>query len=68
MTEPTPLTDRAAEHREDLIDALLCAWTGLLWLRHGLARCQVLGADEPAVSVDGMRATIVAPARPEQRR
>ncbi|MGH9270322.1 MAG: DUF429 domain-containing protein [Ilumatobacteraceae bacterium] len=56
--EPTPLVDRQVKHREDLIDAVLCAWTGLLWLRHGLARCQVLGAD----------ATIIAPARPEQRR
>ena len=56
---PTPLTDRAAKHREDLLDAVLCAWTGLLWLRHGLDRCQVLG-DPPA--------TILAPAREEQRR
>ena len=61
--EPTPLADRAVKHREDLIDAVLCAWTGLLWRRHGLARCQVLGdgeGDPPAM--------ILAPARPEQRR
>jgi predicted RNase H-like nuclease len=59
LAEPTPLADRAAKHREDLLDAVLCAWTGLLWLRHGLTRCQVLG--EPP-------ATILAPARDEQRR
>ncbi len=58
VSEPTPLVDRQAKHREDLIDAVLCAWTGLLWLRYGLERCQILGTD----------ATILAPARPEQRR
>lgn len=60
LDEPTPLADRAAKHREDLLDAALCAWTGLLWLHHGLARCQVLGgSDTPA--------TVVAPCRPSQR-
>jgi predicted RNase H-like nuclease len=66
LDEPTP--QRAAEykHREDLIDALLCAWTAALWGRHGLTRCQVLG---PADLVPrGSAPTIVAPARPEQRR
>ncbi len=58
LSEPTPLVDRQVKHREDLIDAVICAWTGLLWLRHGLARCQILGTG----------ATIIAPARPEQRR
>jgi predicted RNase H-like nuclease len=60
--EPTPLTGRSVKHREDVLDAVLCAWTGLLWLRHGLTRCQVLGdhdGDPPA--------TILAPARDEQR-
>ena len=56
--------DRAVKHREDLLDAVLCAWTGLLWLRHGLDRCQVLGPDD-----DGdPPAMILAAARPEQRR
>jgi predicted RNase H-like nuclease len=64
--EPSPLDNVAYKHREDLIDALLCAWTAALWARHGHARCQVLGlaaetASEPA-------ATIIVPARPEQRR
>jgi len=62
LDEPTPLADRAVKHREDLLDAVLCAWTGLLWLRHGLGRCQVLGGDEVPP------ATVIAPCRPEQRR
>jgi predicted RNase H-like nuclease len=66
-TEPSPLRDVAAKHREDLIDAVLCAWVGLLWLRHGLRRCQVLGTDDRP-GPDGAVATIIAPARPAQRR
>jgi predicted RNase H-like nuclease len=58
--QPSPLADAAYKHREDLIDALLCAWTAALWSRHGPARCQVLGLPEAA--------TIIAPARPAQRR
>jgi len=65
--EPSPVGDAAYKHREDLIDALLCAWTAALWARHGLGRCQVLGlpAEDPAA---GPAATIIVPARPEQRR
>lgn len=66
--EPTPLADRAAKHREDLLDAVLCAWTGLLWLHHGLERCQVLGAPADAAPPDEPPAIVVAPCRPEQRR
>jgi predicted RNase H-like nuclease len=61
--EPSPYADRDYKHREDLIDAAICAWTGLLWTRHGLTRCQILGD----TSID-TTATIIAPARPEQRR
>jgi predicted RNase H-like nuclease len=64
--QPSPLDDTAYKHREDLIDALLCAWTASLWARHGHARCQVLGpsgGEGPA----GPAATIIAPARLEQR-
>ena len=72
LDEPTPLTLRAAKHREDLLDAVLCAWTGLLWLHHGLDRCQVLGdpegRDDGRRSDDSPAATVVAPCRPEQRR
>lgn len=63
--KPSPVTDVAYKHREDLIDALLCAWTASLWARHGLSRCQVLGL--PANPDHGLAATIIAAARPEQR-
>jgi len=65
VTEQSPLLDRAYKHREDLIDALISAWTASLWWHHGTLRCQVLGAGD-AVSDSGHRATIIAPARPEQ--
>jgi predicted RNase H-like nuclease len=61
----SPTGDVAYKHREDGIDALICAWTALLWLRHGLSRCQVLGAD-PGTGLP--LATIIAPAIPAQRR
>ena len=66
-TEPSPLVDRPYKHREDLIDALICAWTASLWWHRGTERCQVLGARDN-VSELGHRPTIIAPARPEQRR
>jgi predicted RNase H-like nuclease len=66
LTEPSPERDADYKHHEDLIDALLCAWTAALWSWHGLARCQVLGGDAPAEP--GRAPTISAPARPEQRR
>jgi predicted RNase H-like nuclease len=66
VAEPSPLDDRPYKHREDLLDAVLCAWTGLLWLRHGVDRCQVLGLGEG--NPGRPEATIIAPARPEQRR
>ena len=63
---PSPGGDAACKHREDLIDALLCAWTAAFWARHGLGRCQVLG---PTATAEGRpAATIIVPARPEQRR
>ncbi len=43
LDEPSPTPDAAYKHREDLIDALLCAWTAALWAVHGASRCQVLG-------------------------
>lgn len=66
VEEPSPIDERAYKHREDLIDALLCAWTAALWARHGPTRCQVLG--QQGLGPSGPYATIVAPARPEQRR
>jgi predicted RNase H-like nuclease len=64
--QPSPVSDAAYKHREDLIDALLCAWTASLRARHGLARCQVLGL--PDDDSDDPAATMIVPARPEQRR
>ncbi|MGW6012615.1 DUF429 domain-containing protein [Streptomyces sp. NPDC055210] len=64
--EPSPQRAADYKHREDLVDALLCAWTAALWSRHGLTRCQVLGAGSPAPQ--GYAPTIIAPARTEQRR
>jgi predicted RNase H-like nuclease len=63
VNEASPIDDRPYKHREDLIDAVICAWTGLLWLAYGLKRCQILGISDPVMPT----ATIIAPARPEQR-
>jgi predicted RNase H-like nuclease len=68
LDEPSPLADGAYKHREDLVDAVLCAWTGLLWLAHGLDRCQVLGSDSCGEAAGGRVGTIIAPARASQRR
>jgi predicted RNase H-like nuclease len=65
VDQPSPVSDTAYKHREDLIDALLCAWTASLWVHHGLDRCQVLGL--PANPVGDPAATMIVPARPEQR-
>lgn len=52
--------------REDLLDAVICAWTASYWHRHGLSRCQVLGLpDEPPAGI--AIGTIIAPARSQQR-
>jgi predicted RNase H-like nuclease len=57
-------TEAAYKRREDLIDAVICAWTAALWFRFGFKRCQVLGlvSGHPAP-----QATIIAPCCPEQR-
>jgi predicted RNase H-like nuclease len=67
LDEPSPLSDRAYKHREDLIDACLAAWTAALWIQCGADRCQVLGQHDLLVDKRGRRATIIAPARPIQR-
>lgn len=67
LDEASPLIDAAYKHREDLLDATLCAWTAALWGRFGTERCQVLGGTaEP--DADGRHATIIAPAKAVQRR
>jgi predicted RNase H-like nuclease len=64
LATKSPLEDRPYKHREDLLDAALCAWTASLWSRWGTERCQVLGGN----LAEGTKvATIIAPARPEQR-
>ncbi len=63
-SQASPSDDRTYKHREDLIDAVVCAWTAALWHRHGLARCQVLGQPQPAGEP---AATIIAPAAVDQR-
>lgn len=68
IDDVSPLDRVAYKRREDLLDAVISAWTGAFWHRHGLARCQVLGAPAGDASPDGPLATIIAPARPEQRR
>ena len=65
VEEKSPNKDKDYKHREDLLDAALCAWTAALWTRWGKKRCQVLGLDDATPS--SVEATIIAPARPEQR-
>lgn len=67
IDEPSPPKNAAYKQREDLLDAAICAWTAALWHRHGTTRCQVLGGDDAAGSTSDLLATIVAPARDEQR-
>ena len=66
VEEPSPIADVAYKHREDLLDAVICAWTAAIWSRFGAERTQVLGAGA-SPDEHGRRPTIVAPARPEQR-
>jgi len=66
LAEPSPLLDVPYKHREDLLDAALCAWTAALWHQFGDDRCQVLGASD-LPDAEGRVPVIIAPARPEQR-
>ena len=65
VAEKSPKTDQEYKHREDLLDAAICAWTAALWDRAGETRCQVLGRGEPLSTC--LRSTMIAPARREQR-
>jgi len=64
LDEESPEGDRDYKRREDLIDAVLCAWTAALWWRFGELRCQALGLTP---DVDGAQPAMIAPCRPEQR-
>lgn len=66
LDEPSPARRRDYKRREDLLDAVICAWTAAYWHRHGLARSQVLGLPPPGERP--LPATIIAPARDCQRR
>ena len=66
VDEPSPIDNIPYKHREDMLDALLCAWTAAIWHQHGDTRVQILGRDD-TTDDRGRRATIVAPARVEQR-
>ena len=60
---PSPVDNRDYKHREDLVDAIIAAWTAALWSREGFQHCQVLGEPDPPHPT----ATIIAPCRAEQR-
>lgn len=62
LDQQVPEQDGLYKAEEDVLDAVICAWTAALWHAHP-GRCQVLGGDEPWEPA----ATVIAPARPEQR-
>lgn len=68
---PTPVSgEKDRKHREDLIDAALCAYTAAYWHRFGTARTQALGRIDPHTldrDARGRVASIVAPARATDR-
>jgi len=64
---PSPAVTAQYKKREDLLDAAICAWSAALWHRFGEQRCQVLGADRASPPSTRPIASIIAPARPEQR-
>lgn len=66
VERPSPVPDAEYKHREDLLDATLCAWTASVWVRWGKERCQMLGCDDSLLR-NGLRATIIAPCKDEQR-
>lgn len=63
LDEPSPLADRAYKQREDLLDALVAAWTARLWLTRGADSCQILGGPDAS----GVWSTLIAPCKPHQR-
>jgi len=67
VRDPVPCDDPGYKHSEDLLDSVLCAWTAFLWHRHGTTSCQVLGREDELFDDENKRATIIAPARDEQR-
>lgn len=81
LAEPTAPTASAGKKREDMVDAVICAWTAALWHRSRWRRCQVVGAPHGPDAAPGVGVgfpsdvdagaplpTIIAPARECQRR
>jgi len=63
LLDGAPMENRAYKHHEDLLDAVLAGWTGILFDE---GRCQMLGVDDEArVQINGVGppvpAVIVAP-------
>lgn len=58
-----PKLGEAAEYKkqEDLLDAVICAWTAAYWHAHGTSKCTVLGAGDQHSQSPGRAATIIAP-------
>jgi predicted RNase H-like nuclease len=65
MDVRSPPQSAAYKQREDLLDAVICAWTAALWHRQP-DRFQILGNTHDAPSHRPI-ATIIAPARATQR-
>lgn len=66
VEESSPARWRDYKPREDLLDAVICAWSAAYWHYHGLKKSQVLGVPNQLTD-NPLLATIIAPARPEQR-
>lgn len=64
LVEASPEADHDYKHRDDLIDAVLCAWTAALWWRSGTSHSQALGLTPGR---RGPQPAMIAPCRPEQR-
>ena len=66
--EQTPAAGKGLAYKraEDLLDAVICAWTAALWWRHGPANCVPLGAPSAPGGDESLVATIIAPVSAER--
>ena len=66
--EQTPAAGKGLAYKraEDLLDAVVCAWTAALWWRHGPANCVPLGAPSAPGGDESLVATIIAPVSAER--
>jgi predicted RNase H-like nuclease len=58
---PSPREAAEYKKQEDLLDAVICAWTAAYWQAHGTDRCSVLGDGDQYAPAPGREATIIAP-------